>query len=202
MYVIAVTGGIGSGKSVACEYFRSRGAIVLSLDDIAHQVLEPSTPQYAAVVKAFGQEILDATGRIDRAALAAAAFEDRESTERLNAIVHPAVLREVAEGITNLRLMQHPPQVVVFEIPLLVEAPVFADVADTVLSITAPEDVRIARVVAAGRTESDARLRVNRQASDAQRAALADNVIANTGSLEAFLGRLEEYWETVAPRGS
>lgn len=202
MYVIAVTGGLGSGKSVACEYFRSRGAVVISLDDIAHQVLVPGTPVYSAVVAQFGHGVVDSDSRIDRSALADAAFQDGEGTERLNAIVHPAVVREVSEGITNLRLMEHPPRVVVFEVPLLVEAPVFADVADTVLSLDAPEHLRIERVVAQGRSDSDARRRISRQATDAERAALADTVISNTGSLEEFLGKLEEYWDEVAPRDS
>lgn len=202
MYVIAVTGGLGSGKSVACEYFASRGAIVLTLDHIAHQLMVPGTPVFDAVVSEFGSRILDVEGRIDRQMLAEIAFEEAEMAERLNAIVHPAVLKEVADGVTNLRLMERPPRVVVLEVPLLVEAPAFAHVADTVLSIHAPEETRIARAVEAGMSESDARRRISRQASDAQRAALADTVISNTGTMEEFLGRLEEYWGEVAPFGT
>lgn len=202
MYVIAVTGGLASGKSVACEYFRTRGAVVISLDDIARQVLSPGTPEYFAVVEKFGRGVLDSDNRIDRIALADAAFQDSERTKRLNAIVHPAVVREVSEGINNLRLMEQPPSVVVLEAPLLVEAPVFAEMADTVLSLEAPEHIRIERAVAQGRSEADVRRRILRQASDAERAALANTVITNDGSLEEFLAKLEAYWDDVAPHNS
>lgn len=202
MYVIAVTGGLGSGKSVACEYFRSRGATVISLDDVAHQMLAAGTPVYAAVVEQFGSAVLDPDGRVDRRALAHSAFADEDGTERLNAIMHPVILREISEGITSLRLMERPPRVVVLEVPLLVEAPAFACVADTVLAINAPEHLRLERAVARGMSEGDARRRISRQAADAERAALADTVISNPGSLDEFLGQLEAYWDEVAPRAS
>jgi dephospho-CoA kinase len=202
MLVIAVTGGLGSGKSTAAEYFRSRGAIVLSLDDIAHQAIAPGMPAYDRIVEAFGDDVVGADGAIDRPALAARAFDSDEDAALLNRLVHPSVLREVVEGITNLRLMERPPAVVVLEIPLLAEAPVFADVVDMVLALHAPESVRIERAVAAGMSEPDVRRRISHQASDAQRAAFADRVISNDAQLDEFLGKLEQYWDEVALRGS
>jgi dephospho-CoA kinase len=202
MLVIAVTGGLGSGKTTATDHFRTRGAIVLSLDEIAHQQLAPGTPAYERIVEAFGRDVVAEDGTIDRAALAEQAFESNENTALLNHIVHPSVLREVVEGVTNLRLMERPPTVVILEIPLLAESPVFADVADMVLTIHAPEPLRIQRAVAWGMEEADVRRRIARQASDAQRAAFADRVIANEGSLEEFLGKLDQYWDEVAPGGA
>lgn len=202
MYVIAVTGGLGSGKSTACEFFQSKGAIWISLDQMAHQLLDPGTHIYRQVVDTFGVDILDAQGKVERAKLADIVFGDPEARERLNALVHPVVLRELAEGIASLRLLENPPHAVVLEIPLLAESPVFAELADAVLSIEAPEEARIARAVASGRSRSDALRRIATQASDAERSALADTVISNTGSQEEFLGRLEEYWDAVTVRGA
>ncbi|MBS3974675.1 MAG: dephospho-CoA kinase [Actinobacteria bacterium] len=202
MYLIAVTGGLGSGKSTACEFFQSKGAIWISLDALAHQLLDPGTCVYRQVVDSFGVEILDAQGKVERAKLADIVFRNLEARKRLNALVHPAVLRELAEGIASLRLMEDPPHVVVLEVPLLAEAPAFAELADTVLSIEAPEDLRIARAVASGRNRSDTLRRIAAQASDAERSALASTVISNTGSREEFFGKLEEYWDAVILRGA
>lgn len=201
MYVIAVTGGMGSGKSLACEYFLSRGAIVIDLDDIARRVIDPGGPAYERLVEHFGDDIIAPDGQIDRGALALLAFSNDAETGVLNRIVHPVVLREIVEGITNLRLMERPPQVVVLEIPLLAEAPVFADVADTVLAIEAPSDLRLRRLVDAGADPLDVSRRIARQATDEERAALAEHVIPNAGTTGEFIERLERYWDEVAPRG-
>lgn len=202
MYVIAVTGGMGSGKSLACEYLQSRGAIVLGLDEIAHAALEPGSPAYDRTIEEYGAEILAPDGRIDRGALATIVFADEAALARLNRIVHPVVLREVVEGITSLRLMERPPRVVVLEVPLLVEAPVFADVADTVLAIQAPAEERLRRAIAAGMDPLDASRRIMRQATDDERSALAEHSIMNDGTTEEFLEKLEAYWDEVAPRGT
>jgi len=202
MYVIAVTGGIGSGKTLACRHFAERGAIVLSLDDIAHQSIAPGQPAYDRIVERYGPGVLDGSGRIDRGALAALVFEDDAEVQAINRIVHPSVLKEVVEGITSLRLMERPPAVVVIEVPLLAEAPVFADVVDTVLAINAPADVRMRRCAEAGMDPLDASRRIARQATDEERAELARHVIDNSGTVEEFLGKLDAYWEEVAPRGT
>jgi len=199
MYVIAVTGGMGSGKSLAASYFSSRGAIVLDLDDIAHRVIEPDGLAYERIVGHFGSEVLEHNGSIDRGALAALVFTDDANLTVLNRIIHPVVLKEIAEGINSMRLLERPPQVVVLEVPLLAEAPIFADVADTVLAIEAPVDVRLRRCIESGRDPLDASRRIARQATDEERSALAQHVIVNDGSREQFLARLKEYWDEVAP---
>ncbi len=199
MYVIAVTGGMGSGKSEACEYFRGRGAIVLDLDDIAHRVIEPGGLAYERLVERFGQDVLADDGKVDRAKLAEIVFGHADTLQDLNRIVHPAVLKEVVEGITSLRLMERPPRIVVLEIPLLAEAPVFADVADTVVALSAPVDVRLRRSVQAGMDPLDASRRIARQATDDERSALADYTINNSGTLEDLRRCLDDYWSEVAP---
>lgn len=202
MHVIVITGGIASGKSTACEHLQSKGAVVISTDAIAHGILASNSAKRDELVEAFGSGILDSSGYIDRKALAAIVFRDPQATTRLNAITHPAILRELSEGVAALRLLQSPPAVVVVEIPLLAEAPAFAEVADTVLAIEAPEGDRVERAVMWGRDEGDIRRRMALQATDAERSSLADTVIVNDGSVEELFGKLDEYWELVTSRGA
>jgi len=199
MFVIVVTGGIGAGKSVAVERFRSRGAVVLDLDTIATRLLTGDPALSDRVRDAFGTSVFDGDGTLDRAALARVAFATPEAVSELNRIVHPAVAREVVPSLTDLQLLPFPPQVVVIDVPLLVEAPIFAEVADSILAIEAPAELRVARAVSRGMAEDDVRRRIACQATDAERAAFADRRIVNDGSLEDFAGELDRYWEeTVA----
>lgn len=202
MQVIVLTGGLGAGKSTAASFFRDRGAVVIDLDDVAAHALVPGSLLLDTVAAEFGgPDVLYADGRLDRPALARAAFATPEATKRLNALVHPAVIREVGPSISELRLLPDPPPFVVIEVPLLVEAPVFAEIADHVVAIVAPESVRLARAVASGLSEEDARRRMRAQATDAERAELADVVIVNDGPLERLTSSLERFWEEYAVGG-
>lgn len=204
MFVVAVTGGIGAGKTEAARWMASRGgAIVLDLDLIAHALLDAPGPVRERLVEAFGPAVLDEGGRIDRDALARAAFADDEATRTLDRIVHPAVLKEVGNGLRDMQLLEAPPRVVVIDVPLLAEAPAFAELADVVLAIEAPTDERVRRCTLRGMAEDDCRTRIARQASDAHRAALADTVIANDGTLEELHAKLEQFWASeVSPHAA
>lgn len=193
MFVLVITGGLGAGKSSAAEYCRARGAVVLDLDEVAARLLAAGSPLVQRVAEEFGQDLVLADGSLDRDALAARAFSDARTAARLNAIVHPAVAREVGPALHDIRLMQEPPAVVVMEVPLLAEAPVFAEMADRVLAITAPEHVRLARVVARGMDPDDAARRIRAQASDEARASMADDVIVNDGDEQQFFDALSRY---------
>lgn len=195
MRVVILTGGIGAGKSTAAEFLRSKGAVTIDADRVGEHVLEAGSPTLAHVVETFGDEVLQPDGTLDRAALAREAFRSLEQTRKLNAIVHPAIAREVGPAVADMRLLPNPPDVIVLEIPLLVEAPVFAEIGDVVLAISADEETRMARAVAAGRAEEDARRRLAVQATDEQRARLADVVIRNEGSKERFVHELERFWD-------
>jgi dephospho-CoA kinase len=194
MYVIALTGGIGAGKSTAAEVFRTHGAVVFPLDDIAKRVLERGTPVFGGVVAEFGENVLGDDGVIDTRALARVAFSSPARAARLNAIMHPAILREVDARIRDLEMLPDPPRVVVLEVPLLVESPAFAELAQRVLAISAPEEKRVSRALAAGLDEDDVRARLRCQATDAEREAFADDVIVNEGRLGEFRDALERYW--------
>ncbi len=202
MVVVVLTGGIGSGKSEAAEYFHGRGALVLDLDDVATRVMGPGSPVLAAVAAEFGAQVLDSDGSLDRAALACACFASPQAAQRLDAIVHPEVAREVETALLELRTLQSPPEVAVIEVPLLAEAPTFAAVGDIVVAITAPEALRADRAVARGMDRSDVLRRISVQAPDSARVRLADLVIENGGTLSEYHEALDRLWdERLAGRG-
>lgn len=194
MFVIAVTGGLGAGKSTAADYLASRGAVVIALDEVAKRALQESPAVRSRVVERFGDAVLGDDGRVDRRALAAAAFGDAQAATDLNAIVHPAAIDETRRALAQLAERDDPP-LVVLEIPLLAEAPALLDDADMVIAVEAPDDVRVARAVARGMREADARARIARQATDEQRAAIADAVIVNDGDENGLRRALERIFE-------
>lgn len=195
MFILVITGGLGSGKTTAAEFFRERGAVVIGLDKVARDVLVPGAPELERLAATFGRDILDGDGRLDRALLAQRAFASRENVALLNRIVHPAVASRVGPAISDLRLLPHQPRLVVLEVPLLAEAPVYAELADEVLAISAPVQSRVARSVGRGLDEADAFRRIGLQASDEERESLATTVIVNDSSCDEYLGKLQDYWD-------
>lgn len=201
MFVLAVTGGIGSGKSTAARLFGERGAIVIDLDDLAKGLTGPGGPLVDAVAVAFGEDLRTGEGGIDHARLADVAFASQESARKLDAIVHPGVLAATGGALDMLAAQGRPPAVVVIDIPLLAEAPGFFEVVDAVLAISADEDARLTRLAARGMSAQDARARMDAQATDAERRDIADWVLDNDGSLESFRHTLSLFWDReVAPR--
>ncbi|MDQ1515448.1 MAG: dephospho-CoA kinase [Actinomycetota bacterium] len=164
------------------------GAVVIDADAIARQVVEPGEPGLAAVVRRFGEGVLDGGGRLDRPALAALVFEDAAARADLNAIVHPLV------GAESLRRMAAAPadSVVVLDVPLLVEAA--RSGYDVVVIVEAPEDVRLERLVGRGMSLDDARRRMAAQAGDADRRKVADVVLDNSGSPEDLGRQVDALW--------
>ena len=201
MLVIAVTGGIGAGKSEATRRFESLGAVVLDLDSMAKDLLEPGTDVYEAVVAAFGDDVVGPEGTIVNSRLADAAFCCDATAVTLSAIVHPPVVSEVGRTLEDFALQARPPRVVVMEVPLLVENPELQRLADIVVNVEAPEDIRLSRLVDRGMSEADARSRMARQGSDEERREIADATLANDGDMAAFAERLTAFWESeIAPR--
>ncbi|MCV7260893.1 dephospho-CoA kinase [Mycobacterium shimoidei] len=196
MLRIGLTGGIGAGKSAVAATFAQCGGIIVDGDVIAREVVEPGTEGLAALVEAFGEDILQPDGSLDRPALAAKAFSDDESRKTLNGIVHPLVGKRRAEIIAGV------PEdaVVVEDIPLLVEsgmAPLFP----LVVVVHADAAVRLRRLVdQRGMAEDDARARIAAQANDEQRRAVADVWLDNSGTPEALAERAREVWnQRIAP---
>jgi dephospho-CoA kinase len=203
MYVLAVTGGIGSGKTTAARLFGDLGATVIDLDDLAKRLIAAGGPLVEPVVAVFGPEIQGPDGGVDNKALAKLAFASPEAARRLDAIVHPGVYAAVAGALDLLVDLPEPPTVVVLDIALLAEAPEFFDFVDGVLLISSNEDSRVARLAARGMSEADARARMALQASDAERRAIADYVADNDGTIQGFEADLVDFWDMeLANRGS
>lgn len=196
MIIVAITGGIGSGKSEAARYFESKGAYVLDLDEIAKELLEPGTAVHDAVADWFGPVVLADDGSIDRAKLAEEAFPRPAAVNALNEMVHPAVVEDVDRRLQNLALQARPPRVVVIDVPLLAEARGLMPFVDKVVVVTAPEEMRLRRLEERGMSAQDARARMSRQTSDAERLSLADAVVQNDGNMEEFHAALERVWES------
>ena len=209
MLKIGLTGGIASGKSLVATRLEELGAVLVDADAIAREVVEPGTPGLAAVVAAFGPEILDPEGRLDRPRLGAIVFREPERRTELNGIVHPLVRQRAAEVIAGAP----DDSVVVQDIPLLVETGQQKNF-HLVLVVDAPEDVRVRRMTEhRGMTEADARSRMAAQASRQDRLAAADVILTNSGSRVELLASVDRLWSdrllpyarnishaTVAPR--
>ncbi|BBZ44413.1 dephospho-CoA kinase [Mycobacterium parmense] len=196
MLRIGLTGGIGAGKSALSSTFAQCGAVIVDGDVIAREVVRPGTEGLAALVEAFGDDILLPDGSLDRPALAAKAFRDDEARKTLNGIVHPLVGKRRAEIIASVP----DDSVVVEDIPLLVEsgmAPLFP----LVVIVHADVEVRIRRLVdQRGMSEEDARARIAAQADDDQRRAVADVWVDNSCTPEELTRLAHELWDhRIAP---
>ncbi len=197
MYLVGITGGIASGKSTVSRHLERRGAVRIDADEIAREVVAVGTPALAALTERFGHGILDGSGALDRQALAAIVFADEAALAALNAIVHPAVQRRVAE-LLALVAAERPDAIVVYDVPLLVEAGVTLPF-DLVVSVEAPVAARIERLRhLRGFSRADAERRIARQASASERALRADIVLDASGTLAATLAAADRVWEIIA----
>ncbi len=186
----ALTGGIASGKSVVAGLFADLGARIVDSDVLAREVVAPGTAGLAAIRARFGPQVIGADGSLDRAALAAIIYADEQARQDLNAIVHPAVLARRAE------LSDSAPagSVVIAVIPLLVETGLVREF-DRIIVVDLPEELQLARLMARnGLTERQARDRVRAQASRAERLAVADWVIDNSGSPDRLGRQVMAVW--------
>lgn len=197
MVRVGLTGGIAMGKSAVSDLLRSRGAVIIDADAIAREVVEPGTPGFDQVVAEFGEEILDATGAIDRPRLGAIVFADDAARRRLEAIVHPLVFLRIVE-----QEEQAPEDaLVVHDVPLLAESG-RADTFDAVIVVDAPEELQIERMMRdRGWTESDARARIAAQTTREDRRAIATHVIDNTGTREDLAHRVSEVFDELVVLG-
>lgn len=188
---VGLTGGIASGKSTVSAQLRELGAVVIDADQLAREVVAKGTPGLAAVVEAFGQELLTPDGELDRPRMGALVFGDETQRRRLEAIVHPLVFERYAE------LEASAPQdgIVVHDIPLLVESGRAAEF-DAVIVVDAPTDLQVERMVRnRGWTADEALARIAAQATREQRNAVATYLIDNTRTVEDLRQRVTEVFE-------
>ncbi|MDN6440416.1 MAG: dephospho-CoA kinase [Corynebacterium nuruki] len=191
MYIIGLTGGIGSGKSTVSARLAELGATVVDADLISREVVEPGEPALAELGETF-DGVLTADGTLDRAELARQAFSSPEGTAKLNAITHPRIrertvrqFREAAEAGARY---------LVYDMPLLIENKE-TDKVQTVLVVDAPDELRIRRLVdQRGLDEADARRRIAAQIDRETRLAAADTVLDNSGTREDLLAQVDAFW--------
>lgn len=197
MYLIGLTGGIASGKSTVARRLYEHGAVHIDADDLARRVVEPGTPVLAAVVAEFGEGVLRADGSLDRVRLGEIVFNDDAARARLNAIVHPAV-RELSSRLIARAEADDPDAVVVYDVPLLVEASVDHPF-DLIVVTNAPRRTQVKRLVEErGLDLMQAEARVDAQVDNTRRLAIADVVIDTDGSLASTMSQTDALWARVA----
>lgn len=197
--LLALTGGIASGKSTISRMLAEKGAVIVDADAIVREVQSPGSPVLAAIAAEFGDEVLMPDGSLDRPALGARVFGDPERLAALNALVHPAV-REESQRRFRSALSADPAAVVVYDVPLLAESRGTGE-WDLVVVADAPAEMRVRRLIEQrGLSEADARARIAAQAGDDERRALADVVIDTAGDMDATRRQVDELWERVAAR--
>ena len=190
MPVIGITGGIGSGKSTVADLLVARGAALVDTDRIAHALTEPGGAAIGAIREAFGDGVIAADGRMDRAAMRALAFEDPAARRRLEAILHPMIRARTQQAIESAARDGAP--YVLVAVPLLVESGDWRGRYDRVLVVDCPPEVQVARVVRRnGLPREQVEAILAAQASRAQRLAAADDVIDNSGAPDALAAQVE-----------
>ncbi len=196
MPLVALTGGIASGKSTIAHRLAEHGAVVVDADQLVREVQQPGSPVLSAIADAFGERMLRPDGSLDRAALGARVFGDDAAIARLNAIVHPAVKAESARRFAEA-FAADPDAVVVYDVPLLVEARV-GDPWELIVVAHAPVDVRARRLVELrGLSEAEAAARIASQVADDVRLAIADVVIETGGTVDETLHQVDGLWEAL-----
>jgi dephospho-CoA kinase len=195
--IVALTGGIGAGKSTVARLLAERGAVVIDVDALGRDVLEPGGRAYDQVIAAFGPGVVDAGKRIDRAALARAVFGDASRLELLTSISHPAINAALVARLDALP----DPSVVVLDMAILAESDLGRPDPDhsyqVVITVEAPLERRVERAVQRGMDEGDVRRRAAAQATDERRRALADAVIVNDAGLDALVTQVDRIWRSL-----
>jgi dephospho-CoA kinase len=188
--LVGLTGGIGSGKSTISSLLEGKGAIIIDADAIVREVQLPGSEVLAELAAKFGPGVLAGDGSLDRQAVANIVFTDPDALKALNAIVHPAVGKEMNRRMIEQRTTDH---VVILDIPLLTENP--REGLQGKIVVDVPVEVQVERLVKyRGFDEADARARISRQATREQRLVTADFVVDNSGDLADLQPQMDKLW--------
>jgi dephospho-CoA kinase len=198
VFLVGLTGGIGTGKSTVAADLESRGAAVIDADGIAREVVEPGGRAYDAVVDRFGTGVLRPDGRLDRQKVADIVFNHPESLASLNEITHPAIGAVMAERVAEAAATH---AIVVVDIPLMTIATKARMNFNAVVAVDAPEEVAVERLVEQrGFSVGDARARIAAQISREERKALGDFIVDNSGDRLALSAQLDTLWTWLTDR--
>ena len=191
MLIVALTGGIGSGKTMVGEIFAELGALVVDSDQLAREVVERGSKGFDLIVTEFGDEILK-NGDLDRAALASLIFKDPKKRAKLEEITHPLIRQSFAKIVSSAGS----DSIIINQIPLLVESK-HDYKFDHVITISVPEKIRTERLIKRGLTLTQIEQRMKAQATDAEREVISDTVIVNDKSEQELLAQVEKVWESL-----
>lgn len=198
MYLVGLTGGIGSGKSTIARRLAELGAVHIDADQLSREVVEPGTPSLEAIRRAFGPDVIT-EGRLNRAALGSVVFSDRQALSTLNGIVHPAV-RALTEERIAAATADDPAAVIVYDVPLLAEANLPRSY-DLIVVAHASAQTRKDRLISLrGMDPIEADRRIASQASDDERLALADVVIDTDGTMAETLFQVDQLWNKLSEK--
>ena len=193
MYLIGLTGGIAAGKSTVAKRWAEHGALEIDADQVARDVVEPGTVGLGRVVEAFGSDVLTADGELDRRQLARQIFSDAGKRELLNSILHPLIKQRTKQLLSELPAES----IVVYNVPLLVEAAVDHPF-DLVVTVEAPEEEQLRRLIETrGLTESEASSRISAQAKPIERAARADRILNSNQDINLLLRDTDALWREI-----
>ena len=197
MLLVGLTGGIGSGKSTVARMLEERGAVVFDADLLAREAVEPGTPGHKAVIERFGADVLAPGGELDREALASIVFADPSARRDLEQIVHPEVRRLFAEGSEAYRDTD---RIVVFSAPLLVESGMHT-AFEILVVVSATVATQIERLMRQrGMSEPAIRARIDAQAPLEDKAAVADFLVDNEGTLAELESQVKRLWHDLSAR--
>jgi dephospho-CoA kinase len=189
MLVVALTGGIGAGKSLVAQYFSELGARVVDADQLSRIAIERGSEGFDEVITRFGESILR-NGDIDRKALGEIIFKDKSAKADLEAIIHPRVRELFFEVVSDLAA----DEILIYEIPLLVETGAASNF-DQIITVEADLEIRKSRLLKRGMFISEIESRLAAQASPSEREAVATHVIENSGDEDQLLRKVENLWE-------
>ena len=194
MLVVGLTGGIGSGKSLAAQFFAELGALVVDADQLARDAIERGSDGFDQLIATFGDSIL-ANGLVDRRALGDLVFRDKDAKQKLEEIIHPIVRKEFEEAVQSLT----DGEILIYEIPLLFETKAM-ERFDYIVSIEANLELRKERLLKKGLRISEIESRIASQATRDERVSIADQVFENNGSEDELLRSVENLWELLKMR--
>ncbi len=196
MMVVGLTGGIAAGKSTVTEYLRKLGAAIIDADKISKELTEVGSPTLHEIADAFGKDILDVSGCLNRKKLAERIFKSTTEREKLNIILHPRIFQEIKERIAYYRTKSDVP-LIVLDVPLLLETGM-QSMADEVWVVAVSPEVQLARLMERdGITKEMARDRIASQMPLEEKIKLADRVIDNSGGIPELHNSIDKLWAEV-----
>lgn len=200
-YTVFLIGGIASGKSYAARRIESLGAARIDLDAISRELLAPGMPLLEEIAEAFGDDLIDAeTGELKRSLLAERAFASAESVERLEAIEHPAIISRLGDILLECGCSAAVPEACVVEVPLPDKMGDALSLADEIVAVVSPRELRRERAIGRGMRAEDFDARDSLQADEAYLLGIADTVFDNSGGIESLDAQIDAWWDLRFPK--